>query len=526
MLIIAYLVGLFSYVILLLGISSQLHYFLILSLSSLLLFFVAVLLFPKRKKVVYFVKNSGRSELFLVLLLIVTSVINFIGALGPELSFDALWYHLTIPKLYILHHKIYFIHGNLLYYNAQPKLTEMLYAAALILGDEVWAKIIHFSFGLLLCFALYKLARLYINKFWSLVSVLLFYSNLVVGWLSISAYTDLTRAFYETFALFYILRYSKEKKGSYLVHSALLLGFAISAKVISLISIPVFIIIILLIENSWITRLRKIMLFCFLSLLVPLPWFILSFINTNNPIYPLFSSAAPIFSLSNLNPVIVVKNIINVFLFSSDPINPLYLIFLPVIIASFYKINKKYKALLLFGMLSLFFWYCSSFLGFWHGTMDAGSARFLTSYLPAYSLICIIALSSVRYSRIRTMGILLILAVAIINGGYRFAANFRYIPYIVGSESKERFLMKNLNFSFGDFYDEKQAIKKIVGDNLVEIVNVHNLFYVDFPFTLKEFKDGTKPAYFLVQHGSVPNNYKYTKIVYQNKKTGVILYKL
>lgn len=36
---------------------------------------------------------------------------------------------------------------------------------------------------------------------------------------------------------------------------------------------------------------------------------------------------------------------------------------------------------------------------------------------------------------------------------YRFIANIRFIPVILGLESKNNFLKNNLNFNFGDFYD-------------------------------------------------------------------------
>lgn len=526
MLIIAYLIGLFSYSILLLGIFGQLYYISLLLLSIVFSILVGVLLFPKYSTIGKFLKNSKKSELLLLFIFGLLIFTNIIGASGPELAFDALWYHLTIPKLYLLNHKIYFIQGNLLYYNAMPKLTEMLYTAALAVGNEIWAKFIHFSFGVLVSITLYKLARIYLNKFWSLVTILLFYSNLVVGWLSITAYADLGRAFFETLALFYFLRYVKEKNHRYIIHSALLLGLAISTKVISLISIPIFVLLIILLEKSWGSRLRRALLFCVMTIAVPMPWFLLSFLSTNNPIYPLFSSAVPAFSLANLNPGNVIGNLVKVFLFSPDPVNPLYVLFLPVILVVFKKIRKKYKSLISFIILSLIFWYFATFLGFWYGTEEAGSARFLTTYLPAYSLLCVAAITSVKYRKLQVMGIALILVVVFVNGSYRLAANLRYIPFILGLESKDQFLMNNLNFSFGDFYDENSDIKRIVGENIVEIVNVHNLFYVDFPFTLQEFKNKKKPSYILVQHGKLPQGYRFSSIVYQNKKTGVILYKL
>ena len=61
-------------------------------------------------------------------LLIIQIVVNFIGALGPELGFDALWYHLTEAKLFWHTKSLTPIPGNLLYWSGFPRLMELIYA--------------------------------------------------------------------------------------------------------------------------------------------------------------------------------------------------------------------------------------------------------------------------------------------------------------------------------------------------------------------------------------------------------------
>jgi len=120
----------------------------------------------------------------------------------------------------------------------------------------------------------------------------------------------------------------------------------------------------------------------------------------------------------------------------------------------------------------------------------------------------------------------LILFIAVVTIVYRATANARYIPVLLGLQTKQDFLMKNLNFSFGDFYDENSEIKKIVGEETVELLNMHNLYYVDFPFTLSEFSEDKKATYVLVQSGDIPQSYRNTRLIYKNDKTHVKLYKL
>src|SRR6185369_9240613 len=172
------------------------------------IFFIALLIFWKRyslKEKAFFlfkIKNKVKQSIAKEKLLIVFGsllglqiVVNFIGVLGPEVGFDALWYHLVLPKLYLVHHEVFFIPGGLLYYSAMPKLAEMLYVGGLSFGNEIVVKCIHFIFGLLTCFALYKLQRKFFTPLIALIGVVVFYSNLVFAWESASAYIDLIRAF-------------------------------------------------------------------------------------------------------------------------------------------------------------------------------------------------------------------------------------------------------------------------------------------------------------------------------------------
>ena len=101
-------------------------------------------------------KKKDSFIILLVIILAVQIVVNLIGALGPELSFDALWYHLTLPKLYLSHHTIMHIPGGLLYYSDMPKLIEMIYTGALSFGMPILPKVIHLFFGILTVVVLYK----------------------------------------------------------------------------------------------------------------------------------------------------------------------------------------------------------------------------------------------------------------------------------------------------------------------------------------------------------------------------------
>src|SRR3989344_7589861 len=107
----ALLIGIYSYSILFLGLLGLLYkqYLILLTVP-----YAIALVCANRKALCSFLQyfNVLKKSLqklkikrkvfsnFLITLLILQTVVNFVGALGPELGFDALWYHLTLPKIY------------------------------------------------------------------------------------------------------------------------------------------------------------------------------------------------------------------------------------------------------------------------------------------------------------------------------------------------------------------------------------------------------------------------------------------
>jgi hypothetical protein len=124
-------------------------------------------------------------------------------------------------------------------------------------------------------------------------------------------------------------------------------------------------------------------------------------------------------------------------------------------------------------------------------------------------------------------GITAIIIVMLISFGYRAAANAKYIPFILGHETKNEFLAKHLVFNFGDFADiDWYFAGHIKPSDSVLLYGFHNLFYVDFPFIDNSWvKKGDAFNYIAVQNGSIPERFKHWQLVYRNDKTLVKLYK-
>lgn len=523
----AFVLGLYGYLIYFIGSAGLLYKPIILSLTIFTLLMLLILLINFKesidlKKIIVQLSQDKTLSLLIVLLLLQT-LINLVGVLGPELAFDSLWYHLTLPKIYLLNHKISFIPGGLLYYSVMPKLTEMLYIGALSIQGEILAKFIHFSFGILTSIALYTFSKQYFNTKISLLITLIFYSNLVVGWESITAYIDLSRTFFEFLALWSFVIWFKERKIKWFVTSTIMVGLAVSTKLLAFGS---FIIFEILIAYYFIIKIRKIKrafkyisAYLLIVLLIISPWLLFSYYQTGNPLYPLFANIYKInFSFNMLLPLKFIKDTIGIFIFADDPLNPTYLMFLPIFIVLYKKFKPEIKLVSIYSVLAFFIWYF---------TPRTGGGRFILPYLPAFSLIIGEVLIQIKSNKLLTNTFVsIIVIISVISIGYRAAANCKFLPVLLGKQTRMVFLAKNLNFKFADFYDTDNYFIKTIGvkDNVL-LYGFHNLYYVNFSYIHESWiKKGDKFNFVAIQNVDLPIRFNRWKMIYENKLTGVKLY--
>jgi len=514
----AILIGIYSYTIFALGILGILYRETI--LIATMVFIVGALLFYKKNKYEIPRPKLNNKEIRpLFLLFAVMAIVNLVGALGPELSFDALWYHLTIPKIFLENHRIDFIPGNLFYYSVTPKIGDMLYVPALAFGNEILAKLIQWSFGILTCFVIYILSRKYFTQKVSLIAVLIFYGSLVVAWESTVAYIDLIRTFFELMAVWGIVNYLQTRDKKWVLESGIMLGLAAATKILALTSLPIFIIFFLLFEKNKLTALKLVAVFTFCTLLVPFPWIFWAWLNTSNPVYPFFTNIYPVAgSIELLNPVYFAKSFFDMFFRLADPISPIYIIVLPLFFVYFKKIGPNLKFISLYAILALIIWYALP---------RTGGGRFILPYLPALSILATGIIVAVENVRLKKYLFALVILVCVITIGYRAVANVRYVPVILGTESKDEYLTKNLNFSFGDFYDTDGFFKNLTKDDKVLLYGFHNLYYADFPFIHESYvKRGDSFNYIATQDAEIPERFSEWKLIYENDKTNVKVYTL
>ena len=525
MVIFGLLLGVFGYLIYLLGL---LHLLYPLLIQAVTIIYWGSVFFFFRKPIINALrllpKHVSPSDIWskvLVGLFLLLAFVNLIGALAPELAFDALWYHLALPKIYLLDHSVHVISGELLYYSGMPQLGEMYYLVALAFQGEILAKLIHFFFGILSCVILYLFSKKFLPNWLSLLVVIIFYSNLVVAWESTTAYVDLIRTFFEITAIYTLFLWRQTKESKYIRYSGLLLGMEVGTKLLALGSVPLFLLIILLtVADGFRSKIKTCMMFVSWMIIPVLPWTLSAFIQTGNPIYPLFTSlhiSSP--QVSSLSPMSFIKSIFTVFTQAADPVSPVYLICLPLIIFIWKKISSNEKLLVIFSLLALFVWYI---------TPDMGGGRFILPYLPVLSIVVGIVIQ--RFLIIERKVAYLMVGISLllffITLGYRSAANARYLPVVLGKESKDDFLKSHLKFTFGDFYDTDGYFKnQIKPTDRVLLYGFHNLYYVNFPFVDSSWR--TKEdrfTYVATQAGPLPKEFSHWRPIYYNKVTDVTLF--
>jgi hypothetical protein len=232
-----------------------------------------------------------------LVLIAVSALIRLAGALSPPAYQDALIYHLTLPRQYILVHALGFVPG-VQPYGQFPQNTEMLFLWGMLLRSEVAAQVIHWGFGIILIGLVFRLAHRQLPLLWSLLGAGIFYAGGDVAAQSGAAGNDLVVAAFQVLAPLTALRFFETQQKRWLTVSALFVGVAGGCKYTgALVGIPLAFMVVWysLWERKWsLGRASFITVLFSLIALVPLiPWFVKNIVLVGNPVFPMFQAVFP-----------------------------------------------------------------------------------------------------------------------------------------------------------------------------------------------------------------------------------------
>jgi len=217
------------------------------------------------------------------------SVILLLHAFLPPMSFDALEYHLGVPWAHWQNGGMRFMPH--LFYSNFPMDVEMLLTLAWRLGGEAAIKTLHWSFGILTSVALYRWLRNRMGRSAALLAALLFYSDVQILGLSVSAKIDLGVTFFSFLAFMSFWRWMKEKTPGQAVLTGVFTGLAVGGKYscVGIVAIPVFagmaasLTLKPRVKRPWLHLLAA----ATVVLLLFAPWAIRNTLFQGNPVFPL-----------------------------------------------------------------------------------------------------------------------------------------------------------------------------------------------------------------------------------------------
>ncbi|MGB7874644.1 MAG: hypothetical protein WBL25_09695 [Anaerolineales bacterium] len=214
-------------------------------------------------------------------------------ALAPPLQFDALTYHLALPRSYLLSGSMAYNPDNIFW--GMPQQIEMLYTLAMGLAGAEAATMLGWGLGALTLIGLlgYVKEKISLTAAWASVICLLGGSSLAISlsW----GYTEWPVMLYGLGMIVALDTWRNIPKSDYLLLAAAFAGFALGSKYTAGQLILIGMVIITwngYTKRDWRT-LVNLLLFGALAALVSLPWWVKNWLATSNPFYPLlFPSGA------------------------------------------------------------------------------------------------------------------------------------------------------------------------------------------------------------------------------------------
>ena len=379
--------------------------------------------------------------------------------LTPEIGKDALIYHIGVPKMFLEHHGIYFIPGNI--FASYPFFSEMLYIWGLSLWGEILPKGTHFAIAIFILFSMWKFGRRYVHEnSFEFLPLLIFFTIPSVFINAHTAYCDLILAFYTFVALYAFINWFNTEEKLWLILCAVFSGIAMSIKYGGL-SFP-FIgslgVLWACRKNGMPSRkaVHLLSLYILFTFVTGAPFYLKNWIMIGNPLYPFFyemfggtgwsAEQAGYYDvfIKNLG---MGRTLLDYLLlpwnlsFKSQMDSPLFdglmgpvfILVLPFAIGM-RKISLEIKILLAYCLLALVFWASS-----------AQQMRYLIPLFPFLAIMASLTFSYYRDNKIIFTLLLIFLVSGLAFNGYHIINDFRKVrpmSVLTGHEDKEAFLTR------------------------------------------------------------------------------------
>jgi 4-amino-4-deoxy-L-arabinose transferase-like glycosyltransferase len=211
-----------------------------------------------------------------------------VAALAPEKEYDALWYHLNLPRLWLDAGRP--VDRLEEYVSLYPLTWELMFGAGLTLGGDAGAKLLHFACLPLSGILVWQAARRYMPGVSAAAAVAFFVTAPTVLWESSTAYVDLALALHAGAACYALARHAEQGDRGWRAIAALQFGVAAATKhlgvIVAVVALALY--AVWAIQNGRRVRqtLRHALVIAFVAALVPSPWYARSWRASGNPVFP------------------------------------------------------------------------------------------------------------------------------------------------------------------------------------------------------------------------------------------------
>jgi Dolichyl-phosphate-mannose-protein mannosyltransferase len=416
---------------------------------------------------------------------------------APEVSSDALAYHLLVPKMYLTAGKI--THLPLFVAASYPSLAEYNYLLILRLSNEIVCKCFHFWVTILLLICISRVSRRINSKGSSLLAPALFLSMPItaihMGW----AWNDFIFTLMIVLSLYYLMSYyiaPEEASWKNFLVAGLMAGLASWTKyffaIYFLALLPVFLVGV----RRWKWNTPRAFLFFGAVGLVASFWVFQNWKLTGNPVYPFLNGIfrSPYWTeTANAYFYKAVRRweipdwkwttyfTFPVLLFMKPRLIDVHTGILPLILSPFFFVKSSTKGIT---FLKIYIISCAVVWLF-----VQSETRSLFVLLALYFCVISAALQNWEWpapgwERISKLLIILSLSANLFITLLTTYHLFDPIRYFVGLESKAQYLKRMADSQPAyEYLNSKEDVRKVL------LVGLHGPFYLKKPFLFSSFTD-------------------------------------
>lgn len=222
--------------------------------------------------------------------LLAVLALTLLAALAPPIEYDALTYHLALPRIYTLVGRLVYVPEIMFW--GMPQTGEMLYTWGLQIGGERLPAVLGWGFGVLALTGMLGLARQHFNATAGFLASAALVSGFTLAAALSRAYVDWLAIMFGVAWLAAIMAWTEDMERSILLLSGALAGMAVGTKYTAGILLVCGAAVIF-----WRLRLRlkkltaAVSLYGLAGMLTVAPWLIRNLAYTGSPVYPLLFPA-------------------------------------------------------------------------------------------------------------------------------------------------------------------------------------------------------------------------------------------